>query len=111
MPIHQERRDSERVSRIRMHPYALSKLSGSNWVDLSEGRAITLNVSLGGMMLLLPQAVGERDVFEITAPSVADERPATKLVEVRWTRPLPGTGRNLHLAGVRFLFDLPFTEV
>jgi len=111
MPIQQERRDNERVSRIRMHPYALSKLSGSDRVDLSEGRAITLNVSLGGMMLLLPQAVGERDVFEITAPSVADEKPTTKLVEVRWIRPLPVTGYSLHLVGVRFLFEPPFTEV
>ena len=108
MPTQQERRNNERVARIHMCPYELSKISGSHRVDLSEGRAITINISVGGMLLLLPQAVDERRVFEITAPSVADEKHTTKLVEVRWIRPLPVTGHIRYLAGVRFLFEPPF---
>ena len=59
-------------------------------------------------MLLLPQPVPEKHVFEITAHSVADEKKTTKLVQVRWTRPLAVTGDLLHLAGVKFFFELPF---
>jgi len=111
IPTHQERRESERVSCVGMCSYELSQLLGTDRVDLSEGCAITLNISVGGMLLLLPQAVSERNVFEITAPSVANEKHRTKLVEVRWTRPLPVTSRTLHLVGVKFLFEPPFTEV
>lgn len=108
MPTQQERRDGQRVSYIRVCPYELTALSGTDVIKLSEGRAFTINMSVGGMLLLLPQSVGERQVFEVKAPSVADEKQTTKLVEVRWTRPLPVKGHTtLHLAGVRFLFEAP----
>lgn len=108
MALQQERRESERASRIRSCTYELSKVSGSDTVELSEGRACTINMSSGGMLLLLPQAVGERQVFEINAPSVADEEHTTKVVEVCWTRPLPVSAHiTMHLAGVRFLFEPP----
>lgn len=91
-----------------MCSYELSRFSGGDRIDLSEGRAITLNISRGGMLLLLPQPVHEQHLFEITANSVADEKKTTKLVQVRWTRPLAVTGDSLHLAGVQCLFELPF---
>jgi len=107
IPI-KERRDSGRVARIALCPYELTKFSSSSArVDLSEGNAITLNISLGGLLLLLPQAVAERHVFEITIGKIANEKPATKLVEVRWTRPLSVVGHTVHLAGVRVLFEPP----
>lgn len=108
MALQQERRESERASRIRSCTYELSKVSGSDTVELSEGRACTINMSSGGMLLLLPQVVGERQVFEINAPSVTDEELTTKVVEVCWTRPLPVSPHiTMHLAGVRFLFEPP----
>ena len=105
----QERRDSERVARVALCPYELTTFSSSASVDLSEGHAITLNISVGGMLLLLPQAVTERHVFEITAGKIADEKRRTKLVEVRWTRPLSVIGRTLHLTGVKVLFEPPLS--
>ena len=52
--------------------------------------------------------VGERQVFEIKVPSLADEMRTTKVVEVRWTRPLPvNVHTTMHLAGVKFLFEPP----
>ena len=107
VPSPQERRNEERIIRVGMCSYELSRFSGSVRLDLVEGRAITVNISRGGMLLLLAQPVQERTVFEIRAPSVADQKKTTKLVEVRWTRPLAVTGKNLHLAGVQFLFELP----
>lgn len=107
-PTQQERRDSERVSCIRLCRYELTKPSGRDRVEFSEGRAIMINMSVGGLLLLLPQAVGERQVFEIQPPPVADEKRAAKLVEVCWTRPLPvAVSTTMHLAGVRLLFEPP----
>jgi c-di-GMP-binding flagellar brake protein YcgR len=106
MALQQERRDSERASRIRPCTYELSMFSDRATVEILEGRALTINISRGGMLLLLPQVVAERQVFEITAPSLADEEHTTKVVEVCWTRPLPVSAQiTMHLAGVRFLFE------
>lgn len=108
-PIQQERRVSERVSfSMRPCPYQLSKFSDNDTVELSEGYAFSINMSVGGMLLLLPQALGERQVFEIQAPSVSTQEYTTKLVEVCWTRPISVHAHvSLHLAGVRFLFEPP----
>jgi hypothetical protein len=57
---------------------------------------------------MLPQAIDEKQIFEIKSPSVAGQNHSTKLVEVCWTRPLPVNVRNtMHVAGVRFLFEPP----
>ncbi len=104
----QDRRDNERVPCIQVCPYELTKFSSPDKVDLSKGRGFTINVSVGGLLLLLPQTVDQKQIFEITASSLADERRATKLVEVCWTRPLPLAARTtMHLAGVRLLFEPP----
>jgi hypothetical protein len=56
------------------------------------------------MLLLLPEEVDKRQVFEIQVPSES----STKLVEVCWTRSIPVSARvKMHLVGTRFLFELP----
>jgi len=108
MSPRQERRNSDRVSRIRVCLYEIADLSSNETFEVSEGRALTLNMSSGGLLLKLPQPVGERQVFEIKAPSLADEIRTTKLVEVRWTRPLRvNVHTTMHLAGVKLLFEPP----
>jgi c-di-GMP-binding flagellar brake protein YcgR len=108
MATQRERRDSERVSCIRACPYELTKLSGGDRVEFSEGRAFTINMSVGGLLVLLPQIIGERQVFEIKVPPLAGKKRTTRLVEVCWTRPIPVNSRTtMHLAGVRFLFEPP----
>lgn len=109
IPSQQERRASERASSsMRPCTYELSKFLGGDTVELSEGDAFSINMSVGGMLLLLPQALGEKQVFQIQAPSVAKQEPTTKLVEACWTRPIPVDAHtSLHLVGVRFLFEPP----
>src|SRR5262245_35157062 len=102
MSQQQERRDSDRVSPIRVCLFELANLLSNDTVEASEGRALTLNMSSGGLLLMLPRSVGERQVFEIKAPSLTDETRSTKLVEVRWTRPLPvNVHTTMHLVGVK----------
>lgn len=108
MQASQERRSSERISLIRPCPYQLSNFPGGATVELSEGITLSLNISSGGMLLLMPDVLGERQVFEVNAPSVKRDESKITLVEVCWTRQVPlGAGVAILLVGVRFLFRLP----
>lgn len=110
MPDEQERRSSERLPLIQACPYQLSKVAGGGDIELSEGYALSINISSGGMLLFMRQAPSERQVFEVRAPSAAarEQESITKLVEVRWTRQIPlGTDSSMHLVGNRFLFEVP----
>ena len=103
-----ERRESSRVPSMRACPYELTKLDGSNAVKSSQGYGYSINTSPGGMLLLLPQKVGKRQVFEVHLPAAAKKKQRTKLVEVRWTQPIPVSARlNMYLVGTRFLFETP----
>ena len=108
MPTQQERRDSERVLCMRAYPYELTKPVDSSTVKLTEGSGYSINRSAGGMLLLLPEEVDKRQVFEIQVPSEARKEQSAKLGEVCWTRPIPVSARvNMYLVGIRFLFELP----
>ncbi len=108
MPTQQERRDSDRVPSMQACPYELTKSEGSDKVKLSRGQGYSINMSGGGMLLLLPQKVGKRQVFEVQVPSKAKKKERTKLVEVCWTQSIPVSARvNMYLVGTRFLFEPP----
>lgn len=108
MPTQQERRDSDRVPCMRACPYELTKPVGGDAVKLSKGYGYSINMSVGGMLLLLPEEVGKRQVLEIQTPSEARKEQTTKLVEVCWTHSIPVSTRvNMYLVGTRFLFELP----
>ena len=107
MSAQEKRRDSERVSRMQVCPYELTKSVDGSTVQLREGAGYSINSSLGGMLLLLPEKVDTQQVFEIQVPSEARREELTKLGEVRWTRPIPVDACvNMYLVGIRFLFDL-----
>lgn len=112
MPTHQEQRSSERIPLIQPCPYELSRVPGGGGVELSHGYALTVNISSGGMLLLMPQAPDERQIFEVQAPSLRTQaKSSTKLVEVCWTRQLPmGAEGSMHSVGVRFLFEVPTSQ-
>lgn len=110
MPTHQERRKSDRLPFIESCPYELSSFPGGDEVELSHGHAVSVNISAGGMLFLMPQVPGERQVFQVLAPSMTRQEATTKLVEVRWTRQVRiGVEASLHLVGIRFLFEPPST--
>lgn len=107
-PPHQERRSSERPQTILSCLYELTRVSGSDTVELSEGVTLALNISAGGMLLLMPQSPGERNVFEVHVPSPEKPEKTIKLVEVCWTREYSfGVGTKVHLVGVKSLFEPP----
>jgi hypothetical protein len=108
MPTQQERRDSQRVPSMGVCPYELTKPVGADAVKFTEGSGYSINRIVGGILLLLPEEVGKRQVLEIQVPSEARKEQITKLGEVRWTRPVPVNARvNMYLVGIRFLFEVP----
>jgi PilZ domain-containing protein len=108
MPTRQERRDSERVPCKLVVPFELLKPVDRRTAKFSEGHGHAINRSVGGMLLLLPEKVDQRQVVEIQVPSKAKNKQSVKLVEVCWTRPIPVSARvKMYLAGTRFLFELP----
>jgi len=104
----QDRRNGERIPCVQVCPYELTKFSSHDKVDFSKGHGFTINVSVRGFLLMLPQPLDEKQIFGNKAPSEADKKRATRLAEVCRTRPLPVTVRTtMHLAGVRLLFEAP----
>ncbi len=108
MPTRQERRESERLAYRRACPYKQTKPVGADAVKMTEGAGYSINRSAGGMLLLLPEVMDKRQVFEIQVPSEIREEQITKLVEVCWTRPISVSARiEMYLVGIRFLFEFP----
>ena len=91
-----------------VYPFELTKLVDSSTAKLITGSGHVINRSIRGLLLLLPEQVNNRQVVEIQLLSKAKKKQSTKLVEVRWTRPIPVSARvKMYLAGSRFLFELP----
>jgi hypothetical protein len=108
MSTQQERREGERVPCVGAYPYKLTKPVDNSTLKLTEGSAYSINKSVKGMLLLLPEEVSKQQVFEIQVPSEANKEEITKLGEVCWSRPIPVSARvNMYLVGIRFLFELP----
>ncbi len=59
-------------------------------------------------MLLVPEEMDKRQVFEIQVPSEIGKEPTITLGEVQWVRPIPVSARvKMYVMGIRFLFELP----
>ncbi len=91
-------------------------MADTKQVLFHKGKAMTLNVSSGGMLLLIPHAPKVNTVFEIHTPIPASKqetpRDELRLVEVRWSRNLlpdhiTGTHTTMSFVGVQFIFNLP----
>jgi len=57
----QERRDSDLFSCIRVCLYEQANLLSNDTVEVSEGRALTLNMSSGGLLLMMPPSLLAKD--------------------------------------------------
>ena len=68
-----------------------------------EGAGITVNVSSGGLCLLLDWAPPVQEVLRVHVPMPATLAQTPTLAEVRWVRPLPFTDNGTYFVGPRFL--------
>ena len=86
-------------------PYEISESLGGDAIAIHQGEALSVNVSKGGMLLLMDQHPPVQQVFEIQLPASTKSKTPGR-VEVCWTRQLPmEDSESRHLVGVKFLFD------
>ena len=85
-------------------PYELSESLGDAAIAIHQGEALSVNISRGGMLLLMDQSPPVQQVFEIQVPASTRGKTA-RLVEVCWTRQIPIEDLDSRcLVGVKFLF-------
>jgi hypothetical protein len=78
-------------------------------VQKPRRKALTLNISSGGMLLLMDREPHVLQVLKVDVPTtllppalVPTKVPT--LAEVAWRRPVPMGASDLHFVGLRFLF-------
>ncbi len=67
------------------------------------GTALTINVSSGGMCLLMDWAPEWQEVLRVQVPMPIALAQTPTLAEVRWERPVPMSQNGLYFVGVRFI--------
>ncbi len=68
-------------------------------------KALSLNISSGGMLLLMEHALEVERVLRVQVPTPVNQARTPTLAEVRWVRDVPLSRLNgLAFVGVKFLF-------
>src|SRR2546430_2147808 len=100
-PGHQGYRRQERAALMGFVPYELREFLGEDSIVIHQGEALSLNISDGGMLLMMAQAPPARQVFDLPMPASTVVKVPT-LVEVCWTRPVPIEDDDMrYLVGVK----------
>ena len=68
-----------------------------------EGTGVTVNLSQGGLCLLMDWAPAFQEVLRILIPMPVPVARTPSLAEVRWVRALPLEGKPFYLVGLHFL--------
>jgi len=100
----EDRRESDRIPIMRPCPYEMTELITDEIAVLHRGSAVCLNMSDGGMCLLMPDAPKAAQVFSVHAPAPRTMEPMARPVEARWIRPSsPEEAERMYFVGVKFL--------
>lgn len=98
---------TERAALLRPILYEMTSSGQGNDVEAKNGRALSLNISSGGMLILMDRAPAIELVLRICVPTPIAIAETPTLAEVRWTRRLPfgkSNGNGIHFVGLKFLF-------
>ena len=97
---------SERAALLRPILYEMTTPAEDAAVSPHSGKAISLNISSGGMLVLMDQLPEIEQVMKVYVPTpTAAETPT--LAEVRWMRRLPfgkTNGNGAYFVGLKFMF-------
>ena len=107
-----KRQHSERLALLREISYEETNLieeeedvANQGVTAAQTGKALSLNISSGGMLLLMERAPELDRVFRIHVPTPVIQAKTPTLAEVRWVREIPFPVHNgLHFVGLKFLF-------
>ena len=100
-----QQQHSERVALLRPIPYELTAPLAQEPPLGRQGHALSLNISSGGMLVLMDLVPPVEWVLKIRVPTPLALVETPTLAEVRWVRKIPFGGQNgLSLVGLKFLF-------
>ena len=105
----QDRHEShrERVALLRPITYQIMAQEGGCGNVVKEEKALSLNISSGGMLILMDQAPKVEQVLKVYVPTPISIAETPTLAEVRWSRMLPfgrSNGDPAHFVGIKFMF-------
>ena len=86
-----------------VHYERTAGLSDTASLEGHKGTALTINVSSGGMCVLMDWVPDIQDVLRVHVPMPATLAKTPTLAEVRWKRPVPMGGNGLYFVGLKFV--------
>ena len=98
---------SERAALLRPIPYEMTAPIEDLTKSASTGKALSLNISSGGMLVLMDRAPQVEQVLKVYVPTPVTIAETPTLAEVRWTRKLPFgrvNGDGAYFVGLKFMF-------
>jgi hypothetical protein len=98
---------SERAALLRPIPYEMTSPLEDQTAGARAGKALSLNISSGGMLMLMDQAPAVEQVLKVYVPTPIPIAETPTLAEVRWTRKLPfgrANGNGAYFVGLKFMF-------
>lgn len=98
---------NDRASLLRPILYEMTMPVEVATSTIHSGKALSLNISSGGMLVLMDQAPAIDQVVKVYVPTPISVAETPTLAEVRWTRRLPfGTtnGNVAYFVGLKFMF-------
>ena len=105
--VDSQKSHSERAALIREIRYEMTGPPRAVPMATQSGQALSLNISSGGMLLLMDQSPEIGQVLRVLVPTPVLQTETPTLAEVRWTRKLPfeqPDGNEAHFVGLRFMF-------
>lgn len=98
---------SERAALLRPILYEMTSPIEGPTASTQSGKALSLNISSGGMLVLMDQAPDVEQVLKVYVPTPITIAETPTLAEVRWTRNLPfgkSNGNGASFVGLKFMF-------
>lgn len=105
--VDSQKSHSERAALIREIRYEMTGPPRALPMSTQCGQALSLNISSGGMLLLMDQSPEVTQVLKVHVPTPILLAGTPTLAEVRWTKRLPlgkPSGTGMFFIGLRFMF-------
>jgi len=101
-----QRNHNERAALLRPILYEMTTPIEAPTVSTHSGKALSLNISSGGMLVLMEQVPDVNQVLKVNVPTPISVAEIPTLAEVRWTRRLPfgTTNGGAYFVGLKFMF-------
>lgn len=104
---HNHQKHTERVALLRPIAYEITAPVQNQTGQIHQGKALSVNISSGGMLLLMDRAPNIEQVLKVFVPTPVTLTETPTLAEVRWTRKLPFSRHRDNdpcFVGLKFLF-------